>query len=185
MTRHLRTNTVVATVWMALAAGAAGPSAQRTLAPTPLEAFVAQPGARTAWSKFIRRLDGGSASAIVTAIASASDATPSRVMRGVRIELRHEGVRPDCDLTHVEWAVMCARENAAIYIEEDRLASIRAALQGGSAEVRSGHPAGITRFGGGAGSGTLITGYLLYNVTLDDLAAALADAAVQLKTAPR
>jgi hypothetical protein len=51
--------------------------------------------------------------------------------------------------------------------------------------VRSGHPVGITRFGGGAGSGTLITGYLLYNVTLDDLAAALADAAVQLKTAPR
>ena len=165
--------------------GAAAQSPQRTLQPTPLEAFVTQPGTRTAWSRFIRRLDGGSASAIVTAIASTTEATPPRVMRGVRIELRHEGVRPDCDLTHLEWAIMCARENAAIYIEEERLASIRAALEGGSAEVRPGYPAGITRFGGGAGSGTLIVGYLLYNVTLADVSAALAEAAALLKTAPR
>jgi len=60
----------------------------RSLAPTELEAFVAQPGVRTTWSKFVGRIDGRTASAIVTAVASASEIAPARTMRGVRIELR-------------------------------------------------------------------------------------------------
>src|SRR5436190_19152916 len=63
----------------------------RTLPPTPLEAFAAQPTVHTTWSKFVGRLDGGTASAIVTAIALSDESKPPTVMRGVRIELRHEG----------------------------------------------------------------------------------------------
>ena len=122
-------------VVMLLAAGSTyGQVPTRTLPVTPLEGLATQPGARTMWSKFIGRLDGRSDSAIVTALAVTTDATAPRLMRGVRIELRHEGARPSCDHKHVEWAVMCARENAAVYIEEDRIEAVRAAMLGGSAQ---------------------------------------------------
>lgn len=134
----MRARTVVIVVFLLVTGTTQGQVTQRTLPPTPLEALVAQPGARTMWSKFIGRLDGRSDSAIVTAIAVAAGATPPRLMRGVRIELRHEGLRPTCDQKHVEWSIMCARENAAVYIEEDRLEAFRAAMLTGSAAVRPG-----------------------------------------------
>lgn len=157
----------------------------RTLPPTPLEAFVSEPGTRTTWSKFIQRLDGGSASAIISAIEVSSASPPPRVMRGVRIELRHEGPRPDCDMKHVEWAVMCARENAAIYLAEDRLEAVRSQVLRESVSIFPGHPVGITRFGGTMGSGTIVGGYLLYNVTPEHLAAALGAASSELERLPR
>ena len=101
------------------------------LAPTSLEAFAMQPDARTTWSKFIGRLEGGTASAIISAVAwERAGATP-RTMRGIRIELRHEGLRPSCDLRYVEWAVMCDREQAVAYVEEDRLEDLRAGALNG------------------------------------------------------
>jgi hypothetical protein len=43
------------------------------------------------------------------------------MMRGVRIELRHDGPRPSCNLRYAEWAVMRERELATVYVEENRL----------------------------------------------------------------
>lgn len=159
---------------------------QRTLPPTPLEARAAEAGARTVWSRFISRLDGGRAWAIVSAVAIESPSSTPRIMRGVRIELRHEGMRPSCDLSHVEWAVLCARENAAIYVEESRLESFRAAVLRGAAEVFPGHGAGVSRFQGSAGSGLLIGGYEFNGVQPANLAALLEQASLQLsRDAPR
>jgi len=174
-------------LWFAVASasGTLGQTPTRTLPPTPLEAFAAQPTAHTTWSKFIGRLDGGTASAIVTAIALSDESMPPNVMRGVRIELRHEGPRPSCDLKHVEWSILCARENASVYLDESRLESIRASVLQGNAEIRPGWASGIVRFGGSNGSGTLIGGYLLYEVTPQAVASSLADAAAKLKTAPK
>lgn len=55
---------------MVVGAGGVTASAEReprTLTPTRLEAFAAQPDARTTWSKFIGRLDGGWAQAFSSA----------------------------------------------------------------------------------------------------------------------
>jgi hypothetical protein len=65
-----------------------------------------------------------------------NDATTRRLMRGVRIELRHKGLRPDCNTKHLERSLMCAQENAAIYIAEERLPRVSAEILRGSAEVR-------------------------------------------------
>lgn len=157
----------------------------RSLSPTPLEAFVAQPGARTVWSKYLGRLDGRTASAIVTAIAVEAGGSPRAIMRGVRIELRHEGATPSCDQKHVEWSIMCARENAAIYFEESRLDSVRTTVLTGPVEVHAGHAVSITTFGGTNGPGLLITGFLLYNRTPEELAAMLAAGVKELQNAPR
>ena len=187
MSERIRTTaSVTSAVILLLTVGAAAQSRpQHTLPPTPMEAFVSEPGTRTTWSKFIGRLDGGSASAIVTAIESSSAGTPARVMRGVRIDLRHEGRRPDCDLKHVEWSVMCARENAAVYLEEARIEAVRIQVLQGSVSIFPGHSVGITRFGGTMGSGTLLAGYLLYGVTSEQLSAALEAAGSELKRLSR
>ena len=159
---------------------------QLTLPPTPLEALASQPDAKTTWSKFVGRLDGGAASAIVTAVAIQSDTAPTKTMRGVRIDLRHEGGRPDCRLKHLEWSVMCDREPAAAFIEESRLEAFRAAVRRGSAEVHIGYGPGVTTFSSSThGGGILICGYELYGQRLDDLAALLATASAELAKAPR
>lgn len=157
----------------------------RTVNPTPLQALATEDGSRTTWSKWIGRLDGGSAYAVVTAVAVESSAGAPRAMRGVRIDLRHDGARPGCNLKHVEWAVMCDRELAAAYIEEDRLAEFRSAVLSGRAVVHPGHPLGVTTFRSSAPSwGILLCGYSLHGRSVEDLAAlldaamdALADAA--------
>lgn len=176
---------VLVSVGVLAATTVGGQDLRQTLPMTPLEALVSQPGARTMWSKFVGRLDGRSDSAIVTALAVTTDATAPQLLRGVRIELRHEGARPNCDHKHVEWAVICARENAAIYIEETRFQEFRAEMLTGSAYIRPGHPVGVTHFGGTKGEGTLIAGYLLYGITLQNVADMLDEATAQLKTAPR
>ena len=161
----------------------------RTLEPTPLEAFVAQSGARLKWTKFAGRLDGRVASAIVTAIVVESPDADPKIMRGVRIELRHEGKRPSCNLIYVEWAILCERDNAAVYIEESRLAEVRAAVLRGAAEIHRGQGAGISRFGfsgpRGEGGGMLIGGYTFYEKEPADVVALLDAALALLTDAPR
>ena len=90
---------------------ATGLQAQQGLAlpPTVLEAFAARPDTKTAWSKFIGRLEGPTAYAIISAVALESASSP-RLMRGIRIELRHEGRRPDCNQLYADWTIrVCAR----------------------------------------------------------------------------
>jgi hypothetical protein len=68
------------------------------VAPAMLEAFAARPDSRTTWSKFIARIDGPAAYAVVSAVALESRAAAPERMRGVRIELRHESLRESCNL---------------------------------------------------------------------------------------
>jgi hypothetical protein len=154
------------------------------LAPTPLEAMAAQPDAKTRWSKWIGRLDGRRAYATVSAVVIESPTFTPRTLRGIRIDLRHEGLRPSCTLSHVEWAVMCDREQAAAFVEEDRLAAFIAAVPGMSAELHPGHPSSIVPFSSVQGSGLLLGGYHLYGRTLGELAALLEAASTELKSAP-
>jgi hypothetical protein len=182
---HVRRGLLFAVLCTALvgATPAAMPAPQQALTvdPTPLEALATQDGSRTTWSKWIGRLDGGSAYAVVTAVAIESSAGVPRTMRGVRIDLRHEGARPGCDLKHVEWAVMCDRELAAAYIEEDRLAEFRSAVLSGRAVVHPGHSLGVTTFRSSAPSwGILLCGYSLHGRSVEELAALLDEAMAAL-----
>ena len=159
----------------------------RTLEPTPLEAAVAQDGARLTWTKFAGRLESRVASAIVTAIAVETPGT-AKIMRGVRIELRHEGNRPaSCNLIDVEWAILCARDNAALYIEESQLTEVRNAVLRCCASIHKGHGAGITTFGptSRGDAGLLIGGYTFDGRQPSELASLLDAAAALLADAPR
>jgi hypothetical protein len=177
---------VASAVVIAATAGLGAAQAPRAVFHTPLEAVALEPGARTMWSKFVGRLDGRTASAIVTAVAVRPASAPPTLMRGVRIELRHEGPRPDCDLRFVEWATLCARENAAAYVEEERLDRFRADVLRGNAQLHPGHPSGVTTFWSSShGGGILIGGYQLFDRRLEDLVALLDAASAELKTAPR
>jgi hypothetical protein len=156
-----------------------------TITPTQLEAFAARPGVKTAWSKFIGRLDGPKAYAIISAVALESETSMPRIMRRIRIELRHEGLRPRCDLVHVEWAVLCDREQATVYVEEGRLEALRTSVLAGSAEVHAGEPAGVTFYRSGIGSGLLLFGYSVQDRSLEEFAAMVAATQAALATAPR
>lgn len=156
-----------------------------TFTPTLLEAFAARPAVKTAWSKFIGRLDGPKAYAIISAVALESEPSTPRIMRGIRIELRHEGLRPRCDLLYVEWAVLCDREQATVYVEESRLEGLRTSALAGSAEVHAGAPAGISFYRSGIGSGLLLFGYSVQDRTLEEFAAMVAATQAALATAPR
>jgi len=57
----------------------------------------------------IGRLEGPTAYAIISAVALESASSP-RLMRGIRIELRHEGRRPDCNQIYADWTILCERE---------------------------------------------------------------------------
>ena len=156
------------------------------IAPTALEAFAAQPDAKTAWSKFIGRLEGGTAYALMSAVALESASSTPRTMRGIRIELRHEGLRPSCDLKYVEWAVMCDRELAVAYVDASRLEDLRTAVLNGHAEVHPGHPMGVTNYWSSTGaSGLLVFGYGLRDRTLEEFATMVATAEAAIKNAPR
>jgi len=172
-----------------LAAPRTAPQYQRgkyTLEPTPLEALATAPDAMTTWSQFLGKLDGGNNFALMTAIAVQSTTAPDTKLRGVGIELRHDGPARDCWLKHVEWTVMCEREQAAVFIEEDRLDAVLAAIRRGNAEAHPGHGSGITTFGSSNGRwGVLFCGYELQGRSLDEVAAMLDAAALALKAAPR
>ena len=153
----------------------------RTLAPTALEAFAALPDTKTVWSTFIGWLEAPNAYAIISAVVMESSTSTPKIMRGIRIELRHEGPRPSCDLKYAEWVVMCEREQATVYVEESRLDVLRSSR---STEVHPGHPAGVTHYWSGIGSGLLLFGYDLRDRS-DEFATMVAAAQAALATAPR
>jgi len=172
----------------AIAAGAQGLTAQQriTLTPTAFETFAALPDAKVTWSKDIGRLDGGTGSAIVSAVTLTSPASTPSTMRGIRIEMRHEGTRQSCDLKYVEWSVLCGREPALVFVDEDRLEGLRTAVLSGRAEVHPGHPMGITTYrSGSSGAGVLMFGFEISGRTLTEVADLVSLTAAALKTAPR
>jgi len=160
-----------------------GPS----LTPTPLEAFAALPDARTAWSTYIGRLDGGTAYADVSAVALESPTSAPGTRRGVSIELRHEGLRPRCGDRYDEWLILCDRERAIVYIDEADLASLREAyLTDRRAEVHEGHAQDLSSWWKSTGaSGLILFGYVLQDRSVEEFVGLLASAEDALRTAPR
>jgi hypothetical protein len=165
----------------------AGLQAQQGLAlpATVLEAFAAQPDAKTAWSKFIGRLEGPAAYVIISAVALESGTSTPRLMRGIRIELRHEGRRPDCNQIYADWTILCQRELATVYVEESRLERLRTSVLAGAAAVHPGSPAGISSYRSGYGSGLIVFGYELQDRSPMEFAAMVAATQATLADAPR
>jgi len=154
------------------------------LPPTVLEAFAAKPDAKTVWSKFIGRLEGPTAYAIISAVALESATSTPRLMRGVRIELRHEGRRPNCNLRYADWAILCERELATVYVEESRLEGLRMSVLNGAAAVHAGSPASVSSYSGPR-SGLIVFGYELQDRSPLEFATMVAATHAALADAPR
>jgi hypothetical protein len=120
---------------LALRAGSATATdvQNRELVATPLEAFAANPGAVVVWASPIGRLETTTSRAIVTALAL-EDRQSLRIMRGLRIDLVHLQPPSTCNLRFVSHAVLCARANAAVDLEEDILGRVRNGIAQGNAE---------------------------------------------------
>jgi len=107
-----------------------------SLEPTPLEVFAARPSARVYWSKVIGHLESQESRATVTALIIQDQTSEKKVMRGIRVDLRHLRATPSCNWKYVAWKIMCQRPNAAVYIEEERLVTLRTRLRRGAAQLR-------------------------------------------------
>jgi len=158
----------------------------RYLAPTPLEAFAAQPDTTLTWSRTIGELESASARATVDAVIYQNpDATPL-VMRGLRISLIHlvTPTATDCELIFLSHAVLCSRADAAIFFLESEFSRVKAGLGRGNAENNL-----IISFGkGGSGwrvTGIIVGGYEFGGTQPDDLIRIIDRAAAALEDAPR
>lgn len=173
--------TAVCCVW--LSTGLAQVSSTRSLPPTPLEAFVARPKANIKWSKTIGQLESSESRATVTALEVEDETSEARVMRGIRVDLSHIGPTPSCDWKYTAWRIMCQRENAAVYIEEGRLESVRDNLRTGSAQLRP--MEFISSYSveslGRTSGGLIVCGYQFSNRRTEDLAVLLARSMIELK----
>ena len=157
------------------------------LMPTPLEAFSARPGAKVVWSRTIGQIEGPAARATVVAIAIEDLSSAPPVVRGLRLDLAHLVPNPNCDLLYQDWAVLCARPNAAVYLAAERLEQVRARwAERGTVEVHPGN-GGMTTYRSGSqpGSGLIICGYTLEGRQPDELTALLTQGISALHDAPR
>lgn len=167
--------------------GLAQESATPTLQPSPLEAFAGRPTARVKWSKEIGRLESQESRATITALVVEDTTSEPKVMRGVRIDLTHVGATPSCDWKYTAWTIMCKRVNAAVYIEESRMESVRNGVKRGAAELRPMEFISMYNMTsmGVAQSGLIVCGYQFSSRRPDDLAELFASAIGELKAAPR
>ncbi|HKE05757.1 MAG TPA: hypothetical protein VKE91_17020 [Blastocatellia bacterium] len=158
-----------------------------SLQPSPLEAFAGRPKARVTWSKEIGRLESQESRATITALMVEDTTSEPGVMRGVRIDLAHLGATPSCDWKYEAWTIMCKRANAAVYIEEGRLETVRNMVKNGAAELRP--MEFISRYSttaaGRASSGLIVCGYQFSHRQPEELAELFAGAIAELKAAPR
>jgi hypothetical protein len=171
----------------AVARGAAAPQVGE-LTPTLLEAFAARPGAKVVWSRTIGHIEGPAARATVVAIAIEDLSSTPPVVRGLRLDLAHLEANPDCNLRFRDWAVLCARPNAAVYLEADRLERVRTLwVERGAVEVHPGN-GGLTNYRRGGtqpATGLIICGYTLEGRQPEELTALLTQGLSALKDAPR
>jgi len=157
------------------------------LPPSPLEEFAGRSTAREVWSKPIGTLEGSEARATLTAIAVEDSTQTARLMRGVRIDLKHLVPNPQCDQIYLAWRVMCKRSSAAVFVEEARLEEVRTWLGRGSAQLR--HAEYISQYSsrsnGNEGAGLILCGYTFPGRTTNELADMFKTAIDELRTAPR
>ena len=177
-----------ASLWaICFACGAALAGQPTELAPSPLEAFAARPTAAVTWSKNIGHLKSRYAEAVFTVVI-VEDRTASGMMRGLRIDLSHAGETPGCDWKYAAWRAMCLRKDAAVWVAEDRLESVRDGIARGAAELRPFEF--ISRYGshdasGRPSGGIIVCGYDFPDLSSTDLTALFAHAMGEIKEAPR
>jgi hypothetical protein len=105
-------------------------------------------------------------------------------MRGLRIDLVHLQSPGTCGLRFASHAVLCARANAAVYLEEDILGRVRDGIARGNAEQNliisyvQGRPSERTR-------GLIIGGYTFDGRQPSELMALVERGTSELKNAPR
>ncbi len=108
-----------------------GGTPSKDLPPSPLEAFAARQTTKVVWSTTVGHLDSSYSQAILEVIILENRAIKS-TMRGLRIKLAHTGPARFCDWKYSAWQLMRERPNAAVYIEESRMQTVRNQLaQGG------------------------------------------------------
>jgi len=109
------------------------------------------------------------------------------VMRGVRVDLAHLDAAPGCDCKYEAWSIMCKRANAAVYIEEGRLDTVRNRIKGAAAGLRPSEF--ISKYSttspGVAKTGLIVCGYQFSYRKPEDLADLFTSAITELKAAPR
>jgi hypothetical protein len=152
------------------------------LPPSPLEAFAARPTAKVVWSKTIGRLESRESRATILALIVEDPTSTPSVRRGLRIDLAHN-LDSNCDWNYPAWRIMCQRANAAVYVEEGRLETVRHGIERGAAELRPREY--ISQFRGSHVSGLIVCGYQFSDRRPQDLAALFTQAIAELNAAPR
>ncbi|HET8669548.1 MAG TPA: hypothetical protein VFM05_02670 [Candidatus Saccharimonadales bacterium] len=170
-----------------LSVGLAQQNQTYSLQPTPLEAFAGRPTARVTWSKLIGSLESQESRATITAIIVEDKTSKPSVMRGIRVSLAHVGPTPSCDWKYTAWKIMCQRANAAVYIEEERLESVRNRIKLGAAQLRSMEFISQYRMiaPGREATGLMVCGYKFSDRQPEDLAELFTRAIGELKAIPR
>lgn len=178
----------VTTIWfLLLNIGLAQVNPLPALPPTPLEAFAARPTARVTWSKVIGHLESEESRATITAIIIEDKTSAQDVVRGIRVDLAHLGATPRCEWKYEAWRIMCGRAEAAVYIEEGRLAAVRAGLRRGVAQLRPMEFISQYRMTapGRPSSGLIVCGYQFSGGEPKKLAELFTRGIAELEAAPR
>jgi len=154
---------------------------------SPLEEFATRPTAKVIWSKMIGQFESQEARATVTALIVEDTTREPRIMRGLRMDLAHIGATPSCDHKYTAWAIMCKRVNAAIYVEEGRLETVRNGVKGAAAELR---PMEFisqysTTYQGRVSTGLIVCGYQFSDRQPGELAEFFTRAIAELKAESR
>lgn len=108
-------------------------------------------------------------------------------MRGLRLDLEHT-IAPNCDWKYTAWRIMCARSNAAVYVEEGQIESVRKAIEHGAALLRPCDqisPYETTAFSGRESTGLIICGYQFAGTQPSELAELFTRAIEELNSAAR
>jgi hypothetical protein len=153
--------------------------------------FASNAQAPASWSKEIGTFTSPAAKATITALSAVNGAgtTP-----GVRIELRHLVANPECNLRIIARAVMCARPDAALFLDSGELPGVIAALDtrvgngswGSISDPRCGSIGEYRR--GNLGmtvSGLVICGYTFEGRTAMEFSGLLSFARAELARAPK
>lgn len=154
-------------------------------------AFQTSTQTPASWSKEIGTFTSPAAKATITALVAVNGTSTTP---GVRIELRHLVANPDCNLRIIARAVMCARPDAALFLDSGELPGVIAALDprvgtgtwGTISDPRCGSIGEYRRGGMGMTiSGLVICGYTFEGRTAMEFSTLLSLARAELDRASR